>query len=302
MRFDFRLSRRLLLGGAGLSLFGCAPTARRSRTPPVAKSSADVEASLAALERSVGGRLGVAALDTASGRRVDYRADERFPMCSTFKLPLVAAVLQRVDAGQEQLARHVSYGQEAVLEYAPTTSLHVGDGLSVEQLCEASLVVSDNTAANLLLETLGGPAGLTRFFRSIGDATSRLDRNEPMLNAALEGDERDTTTPSAMRASMNELLLGSTLSAASRERLQGWLVACTTGGKRLRAGLPPDFRAGDKTGTGNNGATNDLAIAWPKAKPPLLIAAYSVGSSASTERLSEMLASAARLVVAATLG
>ena len=302
MRFDVRLSRRLLLGGAGLSLWGCAPTTPASRTPPAPKSSTDVSASLAALERSVGGRLGVAALDTARGSRVSYRADERFPMCSTFKLPLVAAVLQRVDAGQEQLGRHVTYDQAAVLEYAPTTSQHVGNGLSVEQLCEASLVVSDNTAANLLLETLGGPPGLTKFFRSIGDVTSRLDRNEPMLNTAVEGDERDTTTPNAMLASMNELLLGSVLSTASRERVQGWLVATKTGSNRLRAGLPPSFRAGDKTGTGENGATNDVAIAWPKAQPPLLIAAYSVGSSASTERLSETLANAARLIVAATLG
>ena len=302
MRFDFQLSRRLLLGGTALSIVGCAPTTPASRPPSAPPSSADIEKSLAALERSVGGRLGVAALDTARGTRVSYRADERFPMCSTFKLPLVAAVLQRVDAGHEQLERHVSYDQAAVLEYAPTTSQHVSDGLSVEQLCEASIVISDNTAANLLLETLGGPPGLTKFFRSIGDATSRLDRNEPMLNAALAGDERDTTTPSAMLASMNQLLLGSTLSAASRERLQAWLVATTTGGKRLRAGLPPSFRAGDKTGTGNNGATNDVAIVWPKAKPALLIAAYSVGSSASTERLSEMLANTARLIVAATVG
>jgi beta-lactamase class A len=159
-------------------------------------------------------------------------------------------------------------------------------------------VCSDNTAANLLLETLGGPAGLTKFFRSIGDATSRLDRNEPMLNTAIAGDERDTTTPSAMLADMQELLLGTTLSAASRDRLNGWLVASTTGAARLRAGLPADFRVGDKTGTGNNGATNDVAIAWPKAKAPLLIAAYSVGSSAGTERLSQVLASATRLIVA----
>jgi beta-lactamase class A len=302
MRYDLRLSRRVFLDGAGLGLLGCASGTPVSRTPSIRKSSADLDARFAELERSVGGRLGVAALDTSPGKGVSYRADERFPMCSTFKLPLVAAVLQRVDAGQEQLDRHVSYEQAAVLEYAPTTSRHVGDGMSVEQLCEASLVVSDNTAANLLLETLGGPAGLTKFFRSVGDATSRLDRNEPMLNTAFDGDERDTTTPGAMLASMNELLLGTALSAASRERLQGWLVANKTGDKRLRAGLPPNFRVGDKTGTGENGATNDVAIAWPDAKPPLLIAAYSVGSSASTERLSEMLANAARLIVAATLG
>jgi beta-lactamase class A len=297
MRFELAFSRRILLGGAGLGLLCCTPPAPANATPPHREPPPDVEARLAELERGVGGRLGVAALDTANGRRVSYRADERFPMCSTFKLPLVAAVLQRVDTGREQLARHISYDQAAVLEYAPTTSLHVADGLSVEQLCEASLVVSDNTAANLLLETLGGPAGLTNFFRSIGDVTSRLDRNEPMLNAAIEGDERDTTTPSAMLASMHQLLLGDVLSAPSRARLHGWLVATTTGGKRLRAGLPADYRVGDKTGTGNNGATNDLAIAWPKAKPPLLIAAYSVGSTASTDRLSQVLASAAQLIV-----
>jgi beta-lactamase class A len=265
--------------------------------PGHGKSSRDLEARLVELESSVGGRLGVAALDTANDRRVTYRAEERFPMCSTFKLPLVAAVLQRVDAGQEQLGRHVRYDQAAVLEYAPTTSQHVAGGMSIGQLCEASIVISDNTAANLLLETLAGPAGLTKFFRSIGDATSRLDRNEPMLNTAIEGDERDTTTPSAMLADMNELLLGSALSAESRKRLHGWLVATTTGSTRLRAGLPAGFRAGDKTGTGQNGATNDLAIAWPNGQPPLLIAAYSVGSSASTERLSQVLADAARLIV-----
>ncbi len=301
MRVDLRLSRRLLVGGAGLGLLGCVRATPAASEPRASKAAADVQASFVALEREAGGRLGVAALDAGRGTRVAYRADDLFPMCSTFKLPLVAAVLQRVDAGQEQLERHVRYEQSAVLEYAPTTSRHVADGLSVEQLCEASLVVSDNTAANLLLETLGGPPGLTKFFRSIGDAKSRLDRDEPMLNAALEGDERDTTTPSAMLGTMKELLLGSALSGASRERLQSWLVACETGHKRLRAGLPTDFRAGDKTGTGNHGATNDVAIAWPKAKPPLLIAAYSVGSSASTERLSEMLAKVARLVVAATL-
>lgn len=298
MRSELGFPRRLLLGGAGLGLLCCRPPAPANAAPPAGESRPDVETRLAELEHGVGGRLGVAALDTANGRRVSYRAGERFPMCSTFKLPLVAAVLQRVDTGREQLARHVRYDQAAVLEYAPTTSPHVTDGLSVEQLCEASLVVSDNTAANLLLETLGGPAGLTTFFRSIGDVTSRLDRNEPMLNTAIEGDERDTTTPSAMLASMRQLLVGDVLSATSRARLQAWLVATTTGGKRLRAGLPADYRVGDKTGTGNNGATNDLAIAWPKAKPPLLIAAYSVGSSASTDRLSQVLAGAARLIAA----
>ena len=219
-------------------------------------------------------------------------------MCSTFKLPLVAAVLKRVDAGEESLGRHVAYDEAALLEYAPVTREHVSEGgMSVEALCEASITLSDNTAANLLLETVGGPSGLTDFFRTIGDSTSRLDRNEPMLNAAIPGDERDTTTPSAMLGMMQQLLLGHVLGGASKERLLGWLIATKTGLKRLRAGLPADYRVGDKTGTGNNGVTNDLAIAWPPSKPPILIAAYSWGSTASTERLSDALARAARIVM-----
>lgn len=219
-------------------------------------------------------------------------------MCSTFKLPLVAAVLMRVDAGEESLERRIAYDAAALLEYAPVTREHVSDGgMSVEALCEASITLSDNTAANLLLETLGGPSGLTAFFRAIGDSTSRLDRNEPMLNAATPGDERDTTTPSAMLGMMQELLLGNVLRGASKERLLAWLIATKTGLKRLRAGLPTEYRAGDKTGTGNNGVTNDLAIAWPPSRPPILIAAYSWGSTASTERLSEVLAQVARLVL-----
>jgi beta-lactamase class A len=219
-------------------------------------------------------------------------------MCSTFKLPLVAAILKRVDAGEELLERRIAYDATALLEYAPVTREHVSEGgMSVEGLCEASIVVSDNTAANLLLETLGGPRGLTAFFRTVGDSTSRLDRNEPMLNTAIPGDERDTTTPSAMLEVMHELLLGNVLRDASKERLLRWLIATKTGLKRLRAGIPAEYRAGDKTGTGNHGATNDLAIAWPPARPPVLIAAYSWGSTASTERLSDALAQAARLVL-----
>jgi len=288
-----KLDRRALLGGAGLCFVGCAMNVSRSPRP-----APEADARFAELERSMGGRLGVAAVDTGSARRVVYRAEERFPMCSTFKLPLVAAVLKRVDAGEESLGRRIAYDESALLEYAPVTREHVRDGgMSVEALCEASITVSDNTAANLLLETLGGPGGLTAFFRSIGDRSSRLDRNEPMLNAALPGDDRDTTTPSAMLSTMQALLLGGVLSGASKRRLLGWLVATTTGLERLRAGLPAEYRVGDKTGTGNNGVTNDVAIAWPPSKPPILIAAYSVGSSAGTERLSAGLAQAARLVL-----
>jgi beta-lactamase class A len=266
----------------------------RARSLNEAEAGSSVSLRLAEIERRVGGRLGVAALDTSQGASVGYRADERFPMCSTFKLPLVAAVLSRVDAGQESLSRRVVYDQGAVLEYAPVAARHVAEGLTVEELCAASITVSDNTTANLLLETLGGPAGLTAFFRRIGDDVSRLDRNEPLLNTAIVGDERDTTTPRAMLTSLRSLLLTDVLSEASRDRLIGWLEGCSTGSTRLRAGLPNGYRVGDKTGTGQNGATNDVAIAWPPHAPPLLIAAYSHGSSASSEARAGALAEVAR--------
>lgn len=246
----------------------------------------------------MGGKLGVAALDTGSGKRVEYRASERFAMCSTFKLPLVAAVLERVDAGQEDLQRRVAFDASAILEYAPVTKLHVAEGaMSVEALCEAAVTVSDNTAANLLLETVGGPAGFTERLRAWGDTTSRLDRNEPMLNAALAGDVRDTTTPLAMVGTFQQLLLGHVLRDASKQRLCDWLVATKTGLKRLRGGVPPEWRAGDKTGTGNNGATNDVAIVWPPGKAPVLIAAYTWGSDAEPEQLFAVLADSAKVVL-----
>jgi beta-lactamase class A len=299
------VSRRLLLRGASvaplvtLGGIACrpapAPTAPRATPAPKASEST---ARFTELELSVGGRLGVAALDTSSGARVGWRADERFAMCSTFKLALVGAVLARVDAGQEQLSRSVAFGAADLLEYAPSTRTHLGEGsMTVEALCEAAITVSDNTAANLLLASVSGPAGLTAFFRTLGDATSRLDRNEPMLNTAIAGDERDTTTPHAMLGTMHALLVGEALSASSRARLLAWLAATSTGLSRLRAGFPTTFRAGDKTGTGENGAVNDLAIAWPPAKKPILVAAYTMGSGASTEQLSAALASAAKIAL-----
>ena len=253
-----------------------------------------------ALEAHSGRRLGVAALDTGTGRRVMHRAGERFAMCSTFKLALAGAVLARVDAGKESLERAVAYTSTDLLSYAPITRERAKEGsMTVGALCAAAVEVSDNTAANLLLRTLGGPAGFTRYLRSMGDEVTRLDRDEPTLNANEPGDDRDTTTPDAMLATMNALLLGDALSPASRQRLQGWLVASTTGGARLRAGLAASWRVGDKTGTGANGATNDLAILWPPGRSPILIAAYSTGAKGSGDERNALLAEAARIVVGA---
>jgi beta-lactamase class A len=170
--------------------------------------------------------------------------------------------------------------------------------MTVQDACDASVTWSDNTAANLLLETLGGPPGLTSFFHSLGDDVSRLDRTEPMLNTALPNDERDTTTPWAMLGVSRQVLLGSTLREPSRRLLHTWLERSTTGRSRLRAGLPEGWRAGDKTGTGEHGATNDVAVAWQPSGAPLLIAAYSAGSALPAEQRSQTLADVARIVTA----
>jgi beta-lactamase class A len=231
---------------------------------------------LAALEQP-GVRLGVAALDTGSGRMLLHRADERFMMCSTFKLTLAAAILRQVERGEERLNRVIHYTQADLLAVSPVTMANVAKGLSVEALCAAVIHVSDNTAANLLLERLGGPSQITAFFRAIGDSTSRLDRNELSLNTK-EG-EKDTTTPRAMLMNLRALLLGDVLDVDSRKKLTGWMKEVTTGLSLLRAGLPPEWQIGDKTGRNVAGAINDIAIAWPPGRAPVLICAYTEGAN-----------------------
>jgi beta-lactamase class A len=229
----------------------------------------------AEVERKVGGRIGVAALDTGSGRQLAYRADERFAMCSTFKWLLAAAILHRAETDATLLDRRLSYGAKDLLAYAPVTAAHLTEGtMSVRALCEAALEISDNTAANLLLNLLGGPAALTAYLRETGDEVTRLDRFEPELNTNLAGDPRDTTTPAAMLGTLRRLLTGAGLSAKSRSILIDWLKKCLTGSHRLRAGLPKNWPVGDKTGSGANGAANDVAIAFPKGRSPLLLASY----------------------------
>ncbi len=262
--------------------------------------SATAEQRIDAIETRLGGRLGVAALETGSGHRIEHRASERFPMCSTFKFLAAAAVLHRVDEKKEQLSRVIPYTEADLLEYAPVTKKHIAEGgMSLDALCAAAIEFSDNTAGNLLLKTIGGPEGFTRYARSLGDEKTRLDRIEPDLNSALPGDKRDTTTPGAMAANLRSLLLGEALSKSSRQQLEDWLTANTTGAEMIRAGLPNDWKVGDKTGRGSNGATNDVAILRPPGKSPILLAVYYVGSTASRTDLQAALADVTRLVVEA---
>lgn len=236
----------------------------------------DASHPLAQIEARTGGRLGVAVIDTANGRQWQYRGSERFPMCSTFKLLLAAQMLQRDQQGLDSLQQRVTYPRSALVPYSPTTEAQAdGAGLTVAELCEATVVLSDNTAANLLLARQGGPQGLTQWLRDMGTMHTRLDRLEPALNSATPGDERDTTTPLSMARAVVALAKGPHLDAGHQAQLLQWLKASPTGAKRLRAGMPPSWLVGGKTGTGDNGTANDVVLVWPHQRPqPLVVSAY----------------------------
>ncbi|WP_293392172.1 class A beta-lactamase [Nevskia sp.] len=236
-----------------------------------------LQARCKALEAKLGGRLGINCIEVGSGRMVGYKADERFPMCSTFKWLAAAVVLSRVDAGQEQLGRRIQFSRDELMEWSPVTEPRLGgNGMTLGELCDAAITESDNTAANLILRETGGIPEWNRYMRSIGDAHSRLDRGEPLLNEALPGDVRDTSTPAAMTANLRRLLLEDQLSPASREQLTQWMLATKTSDKRLRAGLPAGWRLADKTGTGfsDTGTAGDVGVLWSPSGKPIIIAVY----------------------------
>ncbi|MDR3773527.1 MAG: class A beta-lactamase [Terracidiphilus sp.] len=286
----FDLSRRALLEALALLGFSFSSF-------PGLSAQLTAEEQFTAVEKGIGGRLGVAAVDTRTGRRVSYRSSELFPMCSTFKFLLAACILHRVDGRVEHLLRPIPYTEKDLLEYAPVTTAHVQQGaMSVGELCAASIEVSDNTAANLLLTQIGGPIRLTEFIRTLGNEVTRLDRIEPELNSAVPGDPRDTTSAAAMLDSMEKLLTGNALSGQSRVQLTTWLKGSTTGSKRLRAGMPANWRAGDKTGTGEHGAMGDVGIFWPPGKKPILMAVYLKEGQAAADMREQAIASVGRVV------
>lgn len=251
----------------------------------------------AALETAAAGHLGVAVLDTATGTLQGHRLDERFPMCSTFKWLAGALVLNRVDAGQEQLARRIHFGREVLLPHSPVTQLHAGGaGMTVGELCEATITTSDNAAANLLLDTFGGPAAITRYARTLGDTTTRLDRREPALNQSTPGDPRDTTTPRGMATALRTAVLGDALSPAGRAQLVRWMQATRTNTQRLGANLPEGWVLGSKTGTGARGSTNDVGAYWPPGRAPVVVVAMLTQTTAPEAVRNGALAGVARVV------
>ena len=254
-----------------------------------------VQARMLEIEKRLSARLGVAILDEESGRRWSHNANQRFPMCSTFKVLASAALLARVDRGEDSLQRRVTIEQDALVSYSPVTEGRVGgEGMSMAEICEAALTMSDNTAGNKILESIGGPSGLTQFARGIGDEVTRLDRWETELNEALVGDPRDTTSPDAMVDTLRKLLLGDVLSQESRRQLAEWMRANRTGDAKLRAGLPQHWAVGDKTGGGDNGTMADVAIVWPENRKPLVVAVYMTETDASFDDRNAGIADIAR--------
>jgi len=278
-------TRRIFLIGAAACL-----GAGAARTTAFGRPLQDMKEKIAGIESRVKGRLGVAVLDTGSDRRFGYREDERFPMCSTFKLLAAAAILKRVEEGKETLGRRVHFSKSDLVTYSPATEKHLDDGMTVAELCEAAITLSDNTAGNLMLGMLGGPSAVTAFARTLGDPLTRLDRTEPTLNEAVPGDVRDTTTPAAMAENLRKLMFGGALARASSEQLKTWLLANKTGDARLRARLPAGWRVGDKTGSGERGSTNDVGILWPPDSAPIIVATYLTETAASADRRNEALA------------
>jgi beta-lactamase class A len=295
------IGRRRLLRATGAGLAGLVVMGRAGRARAASALHEKFVDELKRLENeSGGGRLGVTLLDTGTGQRVGQRMDERFPMCSTFKVLASGAVLQGVDAGKENLSRRIYFSETDLVAHSPETQKHVGPhGMTVAELCKAAITLSDNTAGNLLLASIGGPQGLTAFVRGLGDDMTRLDRAETALNEALPDDPRDTTTPNAMASDLRALVLDGALSAGSRAQLADWLAANTTGGKRLRAGLPAAWRVGDKTGSGERGTANDVAVIWPPDRAPFILTAYLTGATAPADRQNAVIAAVGRAVTTA---
>ncbi|MFB4298793.1 class A beta-lactamase [Actinomadura sp. NTSP31] len=292
--------RALLLAAAALPLAGCGadghPAAEPSPTPSRRTPAADA-ARFAELERKYGARLGVYAVATATGATVAYRADERFAFCSTFKALAAAAVLHGNPLGH--LEKRVTYSRADVNSISPIAKDHVADGMTIRELCDAAIRFSDRTAGNLLMRDAGGPARLTAYLRGLGDTVSRMDDYEPALNKVGPRDPRDTTTPRAIAADYRRLVLGDALPADKRALLENWLRRSMTGATRIRAGLPQGWAVADKTGNGNWGRVNDVAIVWPPHAGPLVLAVLTDRPGFSTPYKDALIAEATARVVPA---
>ncbi|KWK44607.1 class A beta-lactamase [Burkholderia stagnalis] len=259
------------------------------------------QSQLDALEKASNGRLGVAALDTASSARIAYRSRERFPVCATYAVVAVAAMLARSTLDASLLSRRTLYRRYELVPGSPVTESRADTGMTVGQLCEAVLQSDDKSAANLLMRVLGGPQTVTAFAHDSGDTSFRLDRWEPALNTATPGDERDTSTPLAMAEALRRLLLGDVLREPERTQLTKWMLGNTRGFAGIRAGVPSDWRVASMGGAGGYGTTTDVAVLWPTARAPLVMAVSFTQPDAGAAPHADVVASAARIAAAALI-
>ena len=301
--------RNLLIAAALLPLAGCGAEPSPAPSPPTpspapsltpspapSPSAAIDDPHFAALESKHGARLGVYAVAVGSGTTVAHRADERFAFCSTFKPLAAAAVLHRNPLGH--LDNRVTYTRADVNSISPITKDHVPDGMTIRQLCDAAIRYSDGTAGNLLMRDLGGPGHLTAYLRELGDTVGRMDDYEPELNRHPPHDSRDTTTPRAIATVYQKLVLGDALTDDKKALLTDWLKRNKTGAKRIRAGLPSTWAVADKTGTGDYGRANDVAIVWPPHTAPIVMAVMSDRPGYDTPPLDALIAEATARIVA----
>lgn len=279
-----KIDRRNILAGVGALTAGPA-------------WGADASPTFEAVERMIGGRIGMYAENLKSGAKVVWRDNERFAMCSTFKASLAACVLARVDRGTDGLDRIIPFDQKDIQPYAPLAKANLTKGeISIADACKGAVELSDNTCANLLLARIGGPVSLTDFWRSMGDSVTRLDHYEPEMSRSQSPDPRDTTSPAAMAGSLQRFMLDDVLSPKSRMLLTGWMHDCKTGTDLLRAGVPPGWAVGDKTGNNGLDVLGDIAVAWPKPDEPVVIVAYTQGGSADMLQLRRVFAQLGKLV------
>lgn len=278
-------SRRFALLGLLIPFLSVVPASAADFDPgPVARTVEDIEARLSA-------RVGVAVIDTQTGKTWSNKGDERFPLNSTFKAFLCAALLDAAAKGAVDSGRDVVVKESDIVSYSPVTEKRVGgDSFSIADLCEITVTISDNAAANLVMAELGGPDGVTAYLRKIGDDKTRIDRWEPDSNTGIPGDPRDTTTPWAAAETLRKLVLGDALDPQARATLTAWLEANKVGNATLRAGIPKSWRIADKTGAGANGSRNNIAVIWPEGRAPLVIAVYITQTTAAFQTRNKAIA------------
>lgn len=287
------ISFRKLLSITLITAFGAFSTAFADKQAP---TQTIVHKKLMELEASANGRLGVSVLNTANNERIEYRAEERFPMQSTFKVMVVAAVLKQSMNDDQLVQKKISYTKQDIATWSPVTEKHISKGMTISELCAAAIMYSDNTAVNLLIKELGGPNEVIAFARSIGDSTYSLER-KPEEFAAVPADINYTSTPAAMEKSLKKIIVGDVLGTKQKEQLLYWMKENTTGDLRIRAGVPKGWVVADKTGSGDYRITNDIAVIYPLTCKPIVASIYFIQEKKEATSRPDIIASATRYIM-----